>query len=274
MPSSGRLIDTLPPAKREKPMEVMALGFSRTGIDSSALKIALEKLGYNVYHMSECVTRWQEKHLQLWDEALQAKLLRKGKPWTGEDIDKILQNYNAIEDIPCIMFVDELLTKYLDPKVILTTGDIDSWDVSVRQSIFKILEWRTLPYISALDPILWGPYSSILQMVVKKWTDGNVSNDKALRKTYRDHYTYIRSKVPKERLLDFQSKEGWGPLCAFLEKPVPKDELYPRVNDAKWTVKIHGFIYYLRIWHCTQKYIAAAAVLLIAIGISYWKLME
>ncbi|KAF1973802.1 hypothetical protein BU23DRAFT_124419 [Bimuria novae-zelandiae CBS 107.79] len=56
MSSSGRLIDKLPPAKRTKPMEVMALGFNRTGT-ISALKIALEKLGYNVYHMSKCVTR-------------------------------------------------------------------------------------------------------------------------------------------------------------------------------------------------------------------------
>lgn len=145
----------------------------RANRDSSALKIALEKLGYSVYHMSECVTRWQEKHLQLWDEAIQAKLLGNGKPWTGDDIDKVLQNYNArifttvfgirstnmpctrqaIEDIPCIMFLDELLAKYPNAKVILTTRDIDSWDVSVRQSIFKILEWKTLPYISALDPV-------------------------------------------------------------------------------------------------------------------------
>lgn len=109
---------------------------------------------------------------------------------------------------------------------------------------------------------------------MNKWTDGDVSNDKALRKTYMDHYAHIRSKVPKERLLKFHSKDGWEPLCAFLGKPVPKDEQYPRVNDAKWTVQIHGFIYYLRIWHCTQKYFAASAVLLIAVGISYWKLIK
>ena len=31
MTSQVRLIDTLPPANRQKPMEVLALGFSRTG---------------------------------------------------------------------------------------------------------------------------------------------------------------------------------------------------------------------------------------------------
>jgi hypothetical protein len=43
-----------------------------------ALKTALEKLDYSVHHMSECVARWKDKHFQLWEEALQAKLLGQG----------------------------------------------------------------------------------------------------------------------------------------------------------------------------------------------------
>jgi hypothetical protein len=64
-----------------------------------ALKIALEKLDYSVYHMSECVARWKDKHFQLWEEALQAKLLGQGTIWTGDDIDKVLQNYNVRQSI-------------------------------------------------------------------------------------------------------------------------------------------------------------------------------
>jgi hypothetical protein len=55
----------------------------------------LEKLGYSVYHMSEACMKWQEKHLQLWEEALKAKFLSEGKPWTGDDFEKILQNYTV-----------------------------------------------------------------------------------------------------------------------------------------------------------------------------------
>jgi hypothetical protein len=64
-------------------------------LTSEALKRALEKLGYNVYHMEECVTRWQEKHLHLFEEATKAKLLGEGKPWTGAELDKILHNYTV-----------------------------------------------------------------------------------------------------------------------------------------------------------------------------------
>jgi hypothetical protein len=60
-----------------------------------ALKTALEKLGYSVYQMSEACMKWREKHLQLWEEALRAKFLDEGKPWTGEDFEKILQDYTV-----------------------------------------------------------------------------------------------------------------------------------------------------------------------------------
>jgi hypothetical protein len=45
--------------------------------------------------MEECVTRWQEKHLHLFEEATKAKLLGEGKTWTGAELDKILQNYTV-----------------------------------------------------------------------------------------------------------------------------------------------------------------------------------
>lgn len=41
----------------------------------------------------------------------------------------------------------------------------------------------------------------------------------------------VRGLVPKERLLEWTVEDGWEPLCAFLEKPVP-DEPFPHVNAA------------------------------------------
>ena len=42
----------------------------------------------------------------------------------------------------------------------------------------------------------------------------------------------VKKTVPKDRLLVFSVKEGWEPLCKFLDVPVP-DEPFPRVNDTK-----------------------------------------
>lgn len=55
---------------------------------------------------------------------------------------------------------------------------------------------------------------------------------------YTEHNDMIRSKVPKDRLLEYNVKEGYPPLCKFLGKSVPVDEAgtqldFPRVNDTK-----------------------------------------
>lgn len=38
--------------------------------------------------------------------------------------------------------------------------------------------------------------------------------------------------VPSDRLLVMSLDQGWGPLCAFLGKPVPKDP-FPRMNNSQ-----------------------------------------
>lgn len=96
-----------------------------------------------------------------------------------------------------------------------------------------------------------------------------MSNTEALRRTYTDHYAHVRSKVPPERLLNFQVKEGWAPLCDFLGKEAP-DEPFPRVNDAAWTVNLHYYIVALRLWHIGRKYVGMAAVVGIAYGLARW----
>ena len=42
--------------------------------------------------------------------------------------------------------------------------------------------------------------------------------------------------VPKERLLIHDPKDGWEPICRFLDKPVPNVP-YPRKNDGKEMIK-------------------------------------
>jgi hypothetical protein len=41
----------------------------------------------------------------------------------------------------------------------------------------------------------------------------------------------VQEMIAPERLLVFDIKEGWEPLCAFLDVPVPEDDPFPRVND-------------------------------------------
>ncbi|KAF2822315.1 hypothetical protein CC86DRAFT_385301 [Ophiobolus disseminans] len=225
----ARLIDSTPPNPNPKDVEVLVLGFSRT-----ALKTALEQLGYTPYHMSEALKNTRKGHLTFWQEALAAKYEGKGKSFGRDEFDKFLGNYNVLEDIPCIMFVDELLEAYPTAKVILTNRDIDSWSKSMDNTFFKVTEWKTMLLLTKWDTVFWGPYQSILSTIMSQWGSGDPRNREELRKYYRAHYQHVRSKVPRERLLEFESRDGWAPLCGFLGKEEPGGE-YPRVNDAKST---------------------------------------
>jgi len=44
----------------------------------------------------------------------------------------------------------------------------------------------------------------------------------------------VKGFVPPERLLVFDVRDGWKPLCDFLEVPIP-DRPFPHINDRKFT---------------------------------------
>jgi hypothetical protein len=49
---------------------------------------------------------------------------------------------------------------------------------------------------------------------------------------FEKHNAEVMSTVPKDRLLVFEAKQGWSPLCRFLEVDLP-DKDYPRVNSTE-----------------------------------------
>lgn len=178
-------------------------------------------------------------------------------------------NPQVLEDIPCIMFVDELLEAYPDAKVILTNRDVDSWAKSMDNTFFKVTEWKTLPYLRQWDTIFWGPYQDILNTIMTTWGNGDKNNHAELKRYYVKHYENVRSKVPRERLLEFESKDGWEPLCAFLGKEVPEGA-YPRINDAANTVRLHSFLYYYRIVKMLRQPVLVGLSMLVGGAAMWW----
>ena len=62
-----------------------------------------------------------------------------------------------------------------------------------------------------------------------------------LEDIYERHVASVRGKVPPERLLEFNVKDGWEPLCEFLGLPVP-DIPFPNIADSSL------FIQFRRAW--------------------------
>ena len=99
------------------------------------------------------------------------------------------------------------------------------------------------------------PYIEILTLIWNHWTGGNWNDKTQLRQSFHDHYALVRAKVPKDKLLVFDPKHGWGPLCKHLGKPVPQ-EPYPHLNDLPFTIAIHKAIW----WDTARK--AAKGIIL------------
>ena len=47
-----------------------------------------------------------------------------------------------------------------------------------------------------------------------------------------EHYRKVYNLVPAERLLEYDIRDGWGPLCRFLGEEVPCWEVFPHLNET------------------------------------------
>jgi hypothetical protein len=59
------------------------------------------------------------------------------------------------------------------------------------------------------------------------------------RARFREHNKFVEEIAPKERFLNYEVKEGWAPLCAFLGKEIPEWD-FPRHDDWLAYKVAHG----------------------------------
>ena len=56
---------------------------------------------------------------------------------------------------------------------------------------------------------------------------------------YHEHIEEVKAAVPADRRLVFSVKEGWKPLCIFLNLPIPETP-FPNINDRATMLKRLG----------------------------------
>lgn len=214
-------------------LQVIGAGFGRTGTAST--KAALEMLGFGpCHHMFEVIQN--EQHTS-WDSI--------GLNPDEEKLKIILQNvlsgYKSSIDFPSSVFFNELFQMSPNAKVILTVRDSpEAWIKSVRDTIF-IGKFGDVPIVGRFPfnyLIRWMPrfiipgrrmnqevYASRIWLGHdQKW------NDEEVVKMYNRWIEHVTNTIPKEKLLIYNVKEGWEPLCRFLEVPIPNEPM-PRSND-------------------------------------------
>jgi len=262
---------------RSKPMRLLVLGISRTG--TSSLCLALDKFNYKTFHMMENMK--QPNHFfPLWDEAIRAKFNSDGKPYGKAEFDKLLGDYDALSDLPAVLFSPELLQAYPDAKVILTTRDPEKWVDSMQSTIWLAHSWWTFDLLTpfhnlirgwrTLDTLDWDAFinSSPEKLSIYPRRRDYLSQEyrELAVKRFKEHNEYIRSIVPKENLLVFQAQDGWEPLCEFLGEKVP-DEPYPRTWDKDQLAKEAAMLWWIGVGSAVLQIVGPVGV---AVGVGWW----
>ncbi len=201
-------------------LKLIGAGFGRTG--TTSLKGALEELGLSkCYHMEEVIKN--PKDAARWQAAAE------GKP---VDWDALLEGYQATVDWPGCSFYQELMVKYPDAKVLLNVREPEAWYESMTNTVYRMTQLsfpqslipRVVPRIRRLSRMAH-------RLIWQNTFDDRFADKAYALKVFNDHIAEVKATVPLERLLVYSVKEGWEPLCALLEVPVP-DKPFPRLNDS------------------------------------------
>ncbi|CAK1360307.1 uncharacterized protein RHO25_003616 [Cercospora beticola] len=271
---------------RVVPLKVLCLGLSRTG--TASLRQALLDLGYSdVYHYAAILNE-NPRDAEMWNDALDAKYDPSGthkKPFTRKDWDQLLGHCMATTDTPTVIFYRELLEAYPEAKVILTVRDSpEAWVKSYQSTIGqyalamrppatfwgKFVKWAFAPrdelgegYFNRV--VKWYDMIGILMRDLEKGT-----NEDSV-KYYTSYNEEIQRLVPKERLLVMNVKEGWKPLCDFLDVAKP-EWAFPQVNSTedfgRRTAKIIDHFGGVIMWNMAKTLVPAVA--LAVGGLAWW----
>jgi hypothetical protein len=195
-------------------LEVIGAGFGRTG--TLSLKVALERLGFGpCHHMTELID--DQEQIDLWE-----RVVTDGY----RDWDEVYRGYRATVDWPGASYWRELVEHFSAAKVILTVRDPKSWYESARGSIYQAVAIRPE------DPIGRRRRDFVGRLVWDGDFGGGFEDADHAMTVFAEHNEAVRRTVPAGRLLEFDVRQGWGPLCDFLGVPVP-DEPFPRTNDRQ-----------------------------------------
>ena len=195
-------------------LRVVGAGLPRTATRS--LKEALELLlDGRCYHMAEVFQHLED--VPKWRAATR-----------GDEIDwrSFPPDCVAAVDWPASAFWRELAAAHPDALIVLSTRESAAkWWESADATIFPVLR----------KPVEQPENEEWQQMVLglialeigQDWDDPGRA-----QAFYERHNEQVRREAPADRLLEWQARDGWEPLCAALGVPVP-DAPFPQVNTRE-----------------------------------------
>jgi hypothetical protein len=144
---------------------------------------------------------------------------------------EVTRGYSAIVDGPGCFFISDWVEMYPNAKFVLGLRRSPTvWLDSVNRSMGKVFGRGVMYWLAWFVPELYFGFSmnNLWEAQMRERYGIGVRTEEY----YRAHNDYVRSVVPKERLLEFQAGDGWEPLARFLGREVPGGP-FPHRNDAR-----------------------------------------
>ncbi len=209
-------------------IKIIGAGLPRTG--TNTLKQSLETLGYTkTYHMKELLVNPDQLHHWL-------ALENNETP----DWDDLYDGYQATVDFPAYPWYKQHMERYPDAKVIMTVRPFDGWYTSVKSTIWTAGPQTIGQKLGMMAKMATNPrLRKVIQcvklakrMIFAKHLQGRFEDKAFAEEVFNKHMEDVKAYVPADKLLVFDVRDGWGPLCQFLDKPVPEENL-PHLNKKE-----------------------------------------
>eukprot|EP01084_Bolivina_argentea_P097360 175017_1 len=223
--------------KEKYKVEILNAGLHRGGTGS--LSLALCELGYGpTWH---CITN---------DEKMDN--IQKGQEWLIKNKvccgDYKLNNINwseFLQIIQCKSLMDSpinyhwksIFNQYPDCKVIVCIRPFNDWYNSWKPVISFMFSFKNRFFAFMGNKFVYNVWEFHRSYTIN---NGGIQyfHDETLKQKckeifYDHHIDKIKEIVPKDQLLLFDVKNGWKPLCEFLNKPIPQNKPFPKINDHK-----------------------------------------
>jgi hypothetical protein len=242
-------------------MRLIGAGLPRTG--TLTQKVALEMLGFEpCYHWINVLADLDQ--VDVWNRALDGDA-----PW-----EEVFGGFQATVDWPGGYFWHELIDCYPDAKVLLSVRESEKWEPSFRETIWNMGHGESLiRLLSSARGLVDPQWSLYLQLVERMFWTGQGTfaagheRPEQLIAQFERHNEQVKATVPPEKLLVWDVREGWEPLCRFLDVPVPAEPL-PHANDRETFLGrvIDGALAALQAWRTGEEQGAQQAPVTSTVG--------
>lgn len=203
-------------------LDVIGAGFGRTG--TLSMQAALEELGFApCYHFTEVIEKRpgrNDGHRSAWVDFAKG---RRAMDWRW-----LFTHYRATVDFPMCLYHAELLEVFPEARVVLTVRDPERWFESFDTLVQGLGRLR---FGRLFAPKLRAT-STIFERLLRRGPFGGRLDRASCIAAFERHRDEVVRSVPADRLLVYEVKEGWAPLCRFLGVEVPSTP-FPHLNEGE-----------------------------------------